>query len=163
MLIKDDANNRYKMLSQMYMYNSRFIGLVGKMIVTDYVQENGYAALPVNGYKYPALNSVNYEVDDQVGLSQVELLLYCIKICKERNVNLIFSVSPRFQQSNISQVNSFKSLKELLEANEIPFIYMGDNTVINDSTMYKDAAHLNHNGAVAFTNIFISKLQEYIR
>lgn len=34
---------------------------------------------------------------------------------------------------------------------------MRDNSAIQDSTMYKDAAHLNHSGAIAFTKMFVQK------
>lgn len=162
-LIKEDANNRYKMMSRMYRYNSKLIGLVGKMIVSDYVQEDGYGPLPVSGYKYRKLKIVEYDVDKPVTSSQVELMLNCIKTCKEKNVDLIISVSPRFQKSNISQVNSFKSLKELLKVNNTSFIYMGDNSIINDSVMYWDDDHLNRNGAEAFTTLFVEKLQEHFK
>lgn len=163
LIIQEDPNNRYKMLSRMYRNNSKLVDLASFFILPDYVQDNGYAALPSNGYKFPQLSSVEYTVNTKVDSSEVELLLNCIKICEGKNVDLIFSVSPRFQISNVCYVNSFVILKRLLEKNDIPFIYMGDNSVIKDSVMYKDYAHLNHDGAVAFTNLFINELQKHTK
>lgn len=159
MIEQEDSNNRYKMQSKMFMYNSRLISLMRRNFLADYKQENGYAALPSSGYKFPSISKVVYESNNSIDADEVELLLYSIKACKEKGVNLVFSVSPRFQESNVTETNSYIHLKEIVESSNIPFIYMGDNTVINDSTMYKDNAHLNHNGAVAFTETFVGRLK----
>lgn len=162
LIIQEDPNNRYKMQSKMFAYNSRLISLMRRNFLADYKQENGYAALPNSGYKFPSISKVVYESTNSIDTDEVKLLLKCIEECKEKGVNLVFSVSPRFQESNVTEVNSYIHLKELLEANNIPLIYMSDNKIINDSTMYKDAAHLNHNGAVAFTTAFVGRLKEVI-
>lgn len=162
MIIHEDPNNRYKMLSQMYKYNSRIISLARRMFLADHNQDDGYHPLPNNGYIFSNLNNVEYISNNEIDDYKEELLLYCIESCKEKNINLILSVSPRYQESNIHQDSSYIHLKKLLEENNTPLIYMGDNTVINDSTLYKDAAHLNHNGAVAFTKAFVGRLKEVI-
>ena len=159
---QEDAKNRYRMLSVMYRWNSRFGFLFERIFLTDDVQDNGYTGLSNHGYKYPTLVYHEYEENDLVDLNSVELFVNIIKRCNEKNIKLILSISPRFQESNINEVNSFIYLKRLLEDNNIPLIDMGDNTIINDSTMYKDNGHMNQKGSVAFTKAFLERLKEEI-
>ena len=175
-IILEDANNRYKMLSQMYRYNSNFIYLARSLFLANSgdnkFYDNGYDPIPINGYNYPSLVHGKYKVNDLVdkdkadGLldtNKIDFLMRIIENCNQNNVDMIFSVSPRFQESNVTEVSSYIYMENLLEDNNIPLIYMGDNTVINDSTMYKDLLHLNNKGAVAFTKAFVGRLKDEMR
>ena len=156
----NNPNNRYKLISKMYRYNSEFIPLVQRMFSKKSDEQyDGFIPQPNEGYNYPIIRNFEYVAND-LDLHKVELLQNCIDSCKSKGVKLIFSVSPKFEQSNETQVSSYIHLKELLEKNNIPLIYMGDITVISDSTMYKDIKHLNHRGAIAFTKVFVGKLKE---
>ncbi|MDY0278705.1 MAG: hypothetical protein RBQ97_11545 [Acholeplasma sp.] len=160
LIIHEDSNHRYKMTSRMYRYNSKLIKVLRSFFLPDYIQENGYSALASKGYKYPHLHTVEYDTNLPVDNFKVNLLMSCIKLCKASDVNLMFVVSPRYQHSNIRQVSAYLTLKDILMKNNVPLIDLGENTMINDSTMYKDAAHLNHKGALEFTNFFLNRIKD---
>ena len=152
-ILHEDANHRYKMISKMYQNNSELIDLM-KLFFLKYNVVNGYSPLADKGYKFPHLNNVEYDTTAVIDIFKIELLNYCIRICKANQVKLVFSISPRFQKSNMMDLKSSKVLSSIFNENNIPLIDMRDNSVINDSSMYKDGAHLNHKGAVAFTRKF---------
>ena len=158
-IIEDDTNNRYKMLSKMFRYNSKLGPIARNLVLGGYSNDNGYVALSDYVSEHPELVHVKYK-ESGINKSQLELLMSCIQSCKEKNVTLILSISPRFEKSNVNEISSYKYLKRLLVTHNIPLIDMDGNSVINDSTMFRDFEHLNHKGAVAFTKAFSERLKE---
>lgn len=160
-ILNEDPIHRYKMISKMYQNNSQLIDLL-KLFLVKYNINNGYSPLAEKGYKYPSLGKVEYDTTGKVDNFKIEMLNYCIRLCKEKKVKLVFSISPRFQQSNMEELKSTKILADIFKKNNISLIDMRDNSVIRDSSMYKDAAHLNHKGAEAFSKLFVNIVKHKI-
>ena len=160
-ILHEDANHRYKMISKMYQNNSQLIDLI-KLFFVNYDIINGYSPLANKGYKYPGLSKFEYDITATADNFKIEMLNYCIQMCKKNQVKLVFSISPRYQQSNMKEIISSKIVTDILKNNNIPLVDMRDNSAIQDSTMYKDAAHLNHSGAIEFTTLFVNVIKNVI-
>lgn len=159
---KKSKTEPIKMLSHMYRYNSRAVAIVGKLFVSDFVQYKGYAPISTTGYKYiESMPQVTYD-DTAMGIDEFTLYLlnHTIEKAKQKDIQIIFSVSPRYQQSNIDDVNSWKYLNNILSQNHIPLIYNGDTSLIDKPEYFKDIAHLNSDGADIFSKHFAKKLKE---
>lgn len=150
-----------KIMSSMYKYNSRFIAIFGRIFLPDYISEKGYMALPNKGYKYPELISKNeIEINDSVDEFTVSLLNEIIHISKEKNIKLIFSISPRYSTLNYKGINSYKELIHILEKTNVHFYDNGGISLISNNEFYKDGAHLNDNGARVFTSLLINQIKQ---
>lgn len=160
-ILHEDPLNRYKMILKMYQNNSQLIDLL-KLFLVNHKINNGYSPLSEKGYKYPSLRKVEYDTTGKVDNFKIEMLNHCIQLCKEKEVKLVFSISPRFRQSNMEKLKSSKILADIFKNNDISLIDMRDNSVIRDSSMYKDAAHLNHKGAEAFSKLFVNIVKHKI-
>lgn len=164
-LFREISNKRsffepVKALSSMYRYNSRFIAIFSKLIIDDYKFDRGYSPLANSGYKYPdKLSFTKYDKDVEIDSFTDYLLDRTIETAKENNTILVFSISPRYQNSNIEEVESWNYLRAKLERlDNVHLIDNGDITLVSDSTLYKDGAHLNDNGARVFTKYIVEEL-----
>lgn len=146
-----DPTEKYKMMSMMYRYNSKFL-----QNITDYlhplfnISPNGY--LPLDGEmdkmkikEEREEKEPSYAFDSQK-LSYIEAL---IKDTKERGIQLIFVASPVwYGMSN----EVFAPLMEECMKCQIPFRdYSNDMNYVHNDKMFKDGSHLNAFGADEFT------------
>lgn len=146
-----DPTEKYKMMSMMYRYNSKFL-----QNITDYVHPlfnispNGY--LPLEGEMDKMKIKENSEdkepsyAYDSQKLTYIETL---IKDTKERGIKLIFVASPVWY--GMSE-NVFAPLNEICEKQDIQFYnYSNVKTFVRKDGMFKDGSHLNAFGADEFT------------
>lgn len=148
---------KFKMLSHLYRYNSRILPLIYKGVFAYNYPADGYLPLPDEGYKYPSL--IVEKERDEFNEMQFERLVTIIDECKQKDVRLVLSLSPRFVKSDYLQKKVYEKWCEVSEKKGIPLIdFYNDPFFLNDSTLSKDNAHLNDKGARLFTEMWI---QEY--
>ncbi len=153
-----------KMLSNLYQYNSSVVGLMQNMIVKT-KSDNGYLALSNTGYKFPKLDKNSlFDKQNEVDTNIVNSFVEIINKCNQSNVQLVLVFAPRHQLNDFSNDNCYRKLKEIANANEVPFIekYFSSNIFLSDSTLFKDNAHLNDKGARLFTNLMSEEIQQII-
>ena len=153
-----DDSEKYKMLSMMYRYNSKFL-----QVVTDYlhplfnISSNGY--LPLKGKMDKMKIKKSNKVDkptiefDKLKLSYMDAF---IKDTKERGIKLIFVASPIWYGKNEEQ---FIPIENLCVKEGIQFYnYSNDTVFMHCDKMFKDGNHLNAYGADIFTQYLCNQL-----
>lgn len=74
------------------------------------------------------------------------------------NIPLIIACSPRFQPDDNNN-----QLRKICDEYSVPFIDLYDVPYFNEHPgLFKDAGHLNDNGAHVYTKIFFEKLKPYL-
>lgn len=153
-----DDIERYKMISQMYRYNSRFV-----QIISDYIhplQSNG-----IMGFR-----PINKEMDTMriskktrpkrytVDSLKVSFIEKFIDDSSRKNTKVIFCVSPNWYGMDTL---SFKSIRDICLVHQIPFIDFSNNPkYVHHNVFFKDPTHLNAKGADEFTRDFIVELKK---
>ena len=157
-LFKRSDNEKIKLMSSMYRYNSSVLETLYKAFLPYHTYDRGYEPLANKGYKFPQIVDLIYE--SPLNSSYVELFEKTVAKCVNNKVDLVFSYSPRLVRSNYNETESHRAIKEIAEANDILLIdHYHYADLMNDSTMFKDGAHLNDKGAKAFTKQIIKYLR----
>lgn len=152
-----EPESRLKMLSQMYRNNSRIIPDVMDNIVSrDNIK--GYAPLFGDMVKINAKNdNVESRKVDPLKQSVVE---YIITLCKNKQIPLVFMVSPRY---NGTLTADYSLAIQLAGKYNIPFVNHVDMEGVSDNmSMFQDVGHMNDKGAHAYTQRIISEIRDYI-
>lgn len=156
-LLHEDPLNRFKLRSKMYRNNSQLIDIL-KYMAVQYPYVKGYDPLPNVGYRYPSIRREEYSMTAPADTFMLELLRSTIFNCKRLKVPLVLVVSPKYQESNANKVRAYTSVAGMCNQYQIPFIDLGDYRTVGDSSFFKDANHLNANGAEVFTRKLATKL-----
>ena len=151
-----DSSEKYKMTSQMYRYNSRFIELMTDFFHTlSDVRSDGFS--PHKGEldrtkiksdsikeKTPAIDNVKME--------------YVNKLIDELDgVKLFFVVSPSWYGMDSVR---FQPIIEICQERDIPFIDFANHPkYVHQDVFFKDGNHLNERGANEFTKDLIGYLK----
>lgn len=157
-----NSNERYKMQSYLYRYNSSILPLIYKSVVVYNHSVDGYLPFSNAGYKYPSL--IDEKMDDEFDAKLKLCLNYIISECRQKEVKLILSLSPRFVNSDYLKTRVYEEWCKIAKEQNIPLIdYYNTPFFLNDSTLYKDNAHLNDRGARMFTNKWIGETRLYLK
>ena len=152
-----DNTEKYKMMSQLYRYNSRIIELV-----SDYLQ-------PLSNAKPDGFSPLKGEIDILKIRSNVETprhyrfdklkLEYINKYIQEVGAeHIVFVVSPSWYGMDTLQ---FKPVKEICEQQHIAFIdYSNSPKYVHHDEFFKDGNHMNAKGADEFTKDLVNSLRE---
>lgn len=153
----EDKMSAVKMRCQMFAFNSRLPSYLAPFVRKGATTQNGYVPLPSEGYEYPVLNSdymddSKYEPD----LKKFELFASTIERCKREGVELLLIASPRYSYSSRAYMCAVSDLRKM--AAEYGYeIYDYADLYLDDPTRFKDSGHMNHKGAMAFTEMVIEK------
>ena len=157
-----DKNEKYKMLSQMYRYNSK-----PHKILQDYLKPSKVKAS--NGFKplKGMLDTMRIKKDDRKSLEINKPICDSLKIefleklIEETNgLKLIFAVSPIWYGM---EENELSVIRELCKKHHIPFLdFSNDSKYVHNNEYFKDGTHLNARGADEFSRDFVRKLKPYL-
>lgn len=151
-----DNTEKYKMLSKMYQYNSKFI-----QIISDYFHpmapKDIYGYRPRSGIIEENKIAKQKKVKDlQIDTLKWNYFNKLIDITGEERI--IFVASPLW---NGIQPKYYAPLKELCQKRKIPFLdFSNDTSFVQKNILFDDAVHLNSNGADKFTNKLIRELKK---
>ncbi|TKG95422.1 hypothetical protein EYV94_08235 [Puteibacter caeruleilacunae] len=141
-----------KMLSGMYRYNSRLIMFAQRLMGTDYKSTGGYEAFPISANRVPKKYTKQYCLTDGIKQDYYRKINELKERCEAEGVRLVLSFSPMLIQSNILQTKVYKTLNESVGI-------VNNNDFLEDPSLFNDNVHLNHNGAVEFTNKIVKELR----
>ena len=152
-----DKTEKYKMLSYMRRYNERFL-----QIISDYYNPktqfiNGYS--PLNGIMNYEPNEINNNINNiiQYDSTKSKYLKKLIKECKDKNIKLIFMISPKYNGGNN---NSYESIAHLARTENIPFLYhYNDKEISYNKKYFEDSFHMNKFGADFYTRKIINDIR----
>ena len=150
-----DPMEKYKMMSQMYRYNTKFI-----QILSDYLHPiqsegiNGYKPLKgkMNLMKTTTRNNSSEYIFDKIKITFLERL---IDISKPSNI--IFVVSPNWNGMDTLQ---FEPIKRICEKNGYVFWdFSNSPKYLYNNQYFKDGCHMNEEGADEFSYDIAKKIK----
>lgn len=150
-----DPKEKFKMMSQMYRYNSRFI-----QMLTDCIHPMQDDA--VNGFRPLEVEMDTMRIGERPPASSVDSLkvFYISKMLDEasrRGTRLVMVVSPYWSGMDTTIC---QPVKELCQSRGIPFLdYSNDPKYLHNNTYFADGVHLNARGADEFTRDITEKIK----
>ena len=149
-----DSKEKYKMLSQLYKYNSKFI-----QITSDYLLSKPQP--DYNGYE-PILSEMDTtkirkkEVVRKYSFDSIKLR-FLTKIVEENpEVQFVFCISPIWYGMDEEQ---YSIITSFCKDRAIPFVNFANNPkYVHNNIYFSDGVHLNDTGAKEFTHDFIEEL-----
>ena len=154
------STEKYKLLSQMYRYNSVFVDIVAQRFskASETAATYTYSPLDKNmNYEPVAASYGSHITCDSMKLAYMEEL---IKQCRNDETYLIFTASPIYRPASDAP---FTPLKQLCEKYGVPFVkHYCDTTFCNKRVFFADASHLNKTGAETFSEVAAGEIKSII-
>lgn len=152
-----NSNERIKMLSKSYRANSLVPHLIYDNVVAKIDTMNGY--IPIWGIYHPTDPKKEKEKNsEERNIDQLKAiyLQQFINQCNERNINLVFAISPILKSSK----SMFIYGKEIAKKNNIKIIdFHNMKCTFDEEKLYQDNVHLNNAGANKYTLEIIKYLK----
>lgn len=143
---------RVRMLSDMYGYNSKLLNYLFPLVSHASATKNGYIPLPSSGYAYPQMKQESQNDDIEVSQEFLALLDKTIKRCRMKGCYVCLCISPVYLKKSALTRQVEESISRISDDNGISCMnYHSDTEFMADSTLFKDAQHLNDCGARKFT------------
>ena len=152
---------RFRMLSEMFAYNSKSLNYLFPLISHASSTYEGYIPLENEGYVYPSLHEATLVSEENYVpmKDRLALLAQTIQRCKKEHIRLCLFISPEYSVKSHTYQSAVKDLQEIANANGMDcHDYSSDIVFMNDSTLFKDASHLNDKGARLFTSKILKDL-----
>ena len=149
----------FKFLSCLYPFNSTFIGSIFRQKI-DMNERNLKGYIPLYG---TTLSNTSIQkgnnVESSLDSNNIRELLDLAKICNNNGIRLIFIQSPRYTKLN--QSFSIETLRKIASINNSEFWnYGNDSLFIIKPSLFKDAAHMNNEGAIMFSKTIIKRIKQ---
>lgn len=148
---------RFKMMSSLYRYNSLTIRIAGCYLSSSSEYQKGYL---------PLSETMDYDVDvpaDEQSIIDSVKIMYLqkfINLCREKDIPLVFALSPRYKANDSS---FYSEIKILAGKGGIPLLdNYADTAFCQTKKFFKDQTHMNSLGADEYTRYMIPHLREYI-
>lgn len=149
---------QWKLYSQMYRYNYKFLEMLSDCVKSKDDQLCGYIPLHGQIRKEVVEGTSNAKVKpiefDETKLQYLECLA---QECQARNTQLIFVVSPYFKGGSFSK-ETFSPISNLAAKYGLPFYYLNVSEFTDNPDLFKDSHHLNDEGAKAFTSEILHRI-----
>ena len=148
-----DPTEKYKMMSMLYRYNSKFMQNITDFIHPIFgIEGNGF--LPLNGeidkMKIREVNGYH----ERRTVDSLKIVFLNKLINETKGVELVFVASPAWYKAVESD---YLPIKELCEQRNIRFLDFSNNEkYVHQYEWFKDGTHLNAKGADEFTRDLIS-------
>lgn len=150
--------DRFKRMSNIYRYNKTWEWLLNARFAKTAEDLNGYRPLEVKEIK--GLKATNESGQFVMAGKCRHYLDRTIDICKEKNVKILFAISPTLV---IDNGNFAKDVNDVLQKKGLWLMnWNGDTTYTNHPELFYDKTHLNAKGAAAFTKEFVGKVKDVL-
>ncbi len=141
-----DKNERYKMTSNLYAYNSRLYDLFKEYHKSPSLDYNGYH--PLNNKPNHLEKTIEKETYqyDSIKIAYIEKIAM---FCQKNKISLFFTSSPRY---GIKTSKAFAPLNVISQKYHIPFLnYYNKDGFANNPSLFANQDHLNEEGANIFS------------
>ena len=150
-----DPNDKYKNISYIYRYNSRFEDLLIGIRDSYQLQNMGYKA--IDGIYINKPHRKEKENIDQLKLLYLEKF---IQLCQSDGIKLFFVTSRRYE-ANPTFVHN--PVLNLCNKYNIPYLnYYSNNEISNNSIYFADEYHLNRKGSTLYSKFIADTLKRYL-
>lgn len=152
-----DKTEKYKMMSNLYRYNSSFLQIISDCIhPLQSSGQNGFR--PLYGEMDRTKISKKRRREEMVRYDSLKLMYWRKFIDKNRGVKLVFVISPTWDGMNLFD---YKPIQELCHDKGILFINFANNPkYMHNYAYFKDGGHLNSVGADEFTKDLMIVLKD---
>lgn len=153
-----DKTEKYKMMSNLYKYNSRFVQIISDCIRPQLSSGiNGFR--PLNGEMDSMKISRKETLDDEeITFDSLKLHYWNKLISQMGRCRLIVVISPTW---NGMKEREYEPLLNMCKNNDLPFInFANDPKYMHNYTYFKDGGHLNSHGAEEFTRDLVTALKK---
>jgi hypothetical protein len=159
-IVQVSPNERLKLYSNLYRYNSTCISLLGGMVGMP-VCEGGFE--PLSGtMDYEPEVTPSKDKSTEIDPFKEKCLRQMIEVCLDKHIQLIFTLSPSYSGGE-SRSAYIISTKELCKEYGVPFVdCIGLANVSDHREYFKDTIHLNATGAKVFTDSLITRIRPFI-
>lgn len=146
-------------LCHLYRYNAKAVSnLAGLLVNRQQGEDAGYNPLPQPG-SVPS-DLIKADTPESVDELKLQYVRRFITLCKDRNITLVFMVSPSYTEAG---TGLYGPLKQLAEENGIPFFdYHTKGLFYNHPEYFRDNGHMWDKGARLYTSIFAHDLKQYL-
>ncbi|MCQ2258703.1 MAG: DUF1574 domain-containing protein [Bacteroidaceae bacterium] len=150
----------YKMRSYMYRMNSKLIQMVSENLLVRNETQNGFFTKDNVMQHEPEQKTHTEEIHEYDSL-KIECLNQIIKISSEKNIKLIFVVSPFYKKTTD---DDYFYIKNIAKNNGVPFInHYTDKTFNCERNNFYDSSHMNRKGATEYSKLIAHELKELIQ
>ena len=147
-------------LSHLYRYNAKAVSNMGGLLLNKQSEgEHGYLpiARPAHFPDKPEKQETPAECDSL----KLHYLRKFITLCRERDIKLVFMVSPAYR---VASADLYDVLKEVASEYEIPFLdYHSQGLYLDHPEYFKDKSHLWDKGARLYTAVFAHDLKRILK
>lgn len=163
-LINDiDSTQKYKMISQMYRYNSNFTHnpkTIFKPFHGKYEPDKHHGFLPQEqSFDSMKINPAHMKSDGEIDSLK---LMYVEKFIDLAQGSQLFFVSSPIWYGMYPE--HLAPIKEICKRKNVPFIDFSNNPkYVHNNAFFKDGKHLNDKGADEFTKDFVKVLRPMLK
>ncbi|MEP6615393.1 MAG: hypothetical protein ABJA57_02385 [Ginsengibacter sp.] len=165
-------------------HNTAAIKILPFLILTgydDYTKSNaikgltGHVEIPPGDFQYKGYlsNSENQltEIEEkvspktyQITAEGVESLEQIIRLCRQKNIKLIFAYAPEYkfglQHQTLNPEQILNLIRETASKNEIPYFRDDSLDLCNNPALFANTGHLNKQGAYDYSIILAHEINE---
>lgn len=159
-VLRNARNYPLVKLLKLYRYKGSSISYISGLFKDESGEaEAGYKKISPPVYFPDALIWVDItDKNDELKLHYIEKF---IQKCREHDIQLIFTCSPRYRKPNPKLLDP---VREIAEKHEIPFFdYERSEEFLKHPEYFRDRNHLWDAGARKFTSTFAHDLKQYIK
>ena len=157
---KKDCFQKFRMVSRIYRYNSTLF-TAAYLLVKPREFNKGFVPLEASDVKSTTMvNEIN-PINNKSDIEKEELFIETVKLLKDKNVFLVITSSPRNYHASTLNTTDYTHLLSLIKEYHIPYIN-SYGLFAGDFTLFRDADHLNENGANKYMDSFVPKLHDLL-
>ena len=148
------------MHSWLYRYNSKFPEYLFSF-VSGRDSQTGYVPLPADASFVGEKNKV--DTPENFHPLKAQLLESILSLCLKKGCKVILVTSPRFSDDGVQKSEQYQRLCDMTELLGIPYLnYHEDARFFDEPSLFRDADHLNENGAALFTACLIKDIRNLL-
>ncbi len=146
-------------ISHLYRYNSLAVNNIGGMFF-DSQEDDVCGYIPNPKPAFHPDKPFTIDLDIEVDQLKMHYLQKFIDVCRERDIKVVFAISPMFC---IARKSLYAPIDSLAKKNGIPFLdYHTSGLFLDHPEFYRDGGHLWDKGARLFTSIFAHDLKQLL-
>lgn len=148
---KVSSTERYKMLSQAYRYNSRWLDMVAQYCSKSNIYARDYKYSPLRRTMDYEPSTYMFASDEDCDDLKLEIWDRFLYDCEKNNTEVVCVISPVYGEESNHVLNPFL---QLIQRHGITLLdHFSDEHFIYNKELFADKMHLNIEGAAFFSEI----------
>ena len=154
-----DSNEKYKMLSSCYKYNSFFFMRIASYLLGGELKNQGNGFIPNKGIMRPKKKGIIKDLPIEYDSLKIGYLNKFINLASDSK--LYFIISPVWYDMRDKREEEIASFKTICENKGIPLIdFTNDLKFIGNDSLFHNGTHLNSKGADEFSKDIVRIIRQ---